>query len=96
MKRSIVIGLVFIFSLLVCFPAESVNRNAMLIKILNEVDELKVKSTQQEKKMDEILSIISERQDKNRKQIRAHDERSAKLLKDIRNLLQQLKDLEDD
>ena len=55
MKNWVVVLSVLVFSLFYCFPAESVNRNVMLIKILNEVKVLSEKSAKQDKKIDEIL-----------------------------------------
>jgi len=96
MKKLIVVWSIFFFSLLYSFPAESLNRNAMLIKILNEVQILKEKSAQQETKLNEILSVLSKQHEEYQKQISAQDEETVKLLKDIKDLIQQLRGQYDD
>jgi len=90
MKKCIIGSSVVIFSLLTCFPAESVNQNAVLIKISNEVKALTEKTTQRENKLDEILNILSKQQEEYRKQVRPNNEETVKLLKEIKDLLQKI------
>jgi len=95
MKKFIIIIMAMVFSFIYSIPAESVNQNVLLYKIINEVELLTEKNAHQEEKLDKILNILSKELEGDQEEMSAADEGSDKLLKEIKKLLQQLIDQKD-